>query len=99
MGLDAATNAADSAKWPPDHPLNPNLNGLNWSWQGGYVFLAIEGHYRSGKSGPERFCYHLARDPNRPGSASSRRSILLTMRASCSISTWDTAQRATSAFI
>jgi len=65
VGLDPAANAADASKYPADHPLNPNLNGLRWSWQGNYIFLALEGHYRAGASGLDGFVYHLAGDPNR----------------------------------
>ncbi len=35
LGPDAAANARDPAKLPADHPLNANLNGLHWNWQGG----------------------------------------------------------------
>ena len=35
VGPDAAANAGDPAKLPAGHPLNPNLNGLHWTWQGG----------------------------------------------------------------
>jgi cytochrome c peroxidase len=65
IGPDATANAADVSKIPAEDPLNPNLNGLHWSWQGGYIFMAIEGHYRTGKADPKGFAYHLARDPNR----------------------------------
>ena len=65
VGLDSETNNADPAKWPPDHPLNPNLNGLHWSWQGGYIFLALEGRYRANGAEIKGYAYHLARDPNR----------------------------------
>ena len=34
VGPDPAANAAKPERWPPDHPLNPSLNGLHWSWQG-----------------------------------------------------------------
>ncbi|MSU57093.1 MAG: cytochrome C peroxidase [Pedosphaera sp.] len=47
IGPDEKLNHADVAQFPADHPLNPNLNGLHWSWQGGYIFLAIEGMWRS----------------------------------------------------
>jgi cytochrome c peroxidase len=47
IGLDKETNHADPAGYGPKHPLNPLLNGLHWSWQGGYVFLALEGHWES----------------------------------------------------
>ena len=65
IGPDATANGADPAKLPAAHPLNPNLNGLHWSWQGGYIFLAIEGHYRTGASEVKGYAHHLARDPNR----------------------------------
>ncbi len=65
IGPDTATNAADPAKLPGDDPLNPNLNGLHWSWQGGYIFLAMEGRYRNAAPDLKAYTYHLARDPNR----------------------------------
>lgn len=65
IGLDAATNAANPAQYAPDHPLNPNVNGLHWSWQGGYIFLALEGTWRGADGKPGGFSYHLARDANR----------------------------------
>src|SRR5205814_9014806 len=46
IGPDAAANKSDPAKFPAEHPLNPNLNGLHWSWQGGYIFMALEGMFR-----------------------------------------------------
>lgn len=65
VGVDSETNAGDPARWPADHPLNPALNGLHWSWQGGYIFLAIEGHHRSGNDALRGYSYHFAGDPNR----------------------------------
>ena len=65
IGPDAAANAGGPAKLAADHPLNANLNGLHWSWQGGYIFLAIEGRWRSGASELNGYAHHLARDPNR----------------------------------
>jgi len=65
VGLDAATNAANPAQHAPDHALNPNVNGLHWSWQGGYIFLALEGNWRGADGKPGGFSYHFARDPNR----------------------------------
>ncbi|MGY8690612.1 MAG: MbnP family protein, partial [Verrucomicrobiales bacterium] len=57
IGVDPETNAADPNKHPADHALNPQVNGLHWGWQGGYVFMAIEGHHADGG-----FSYHLAND-------------------------------------
>ncbi len=65
IGPDATANASDPAKLAADHPLNANLNGLHWSWQGGYIFLAIEGHFRTGAAELKGYAHHLARDPNR----------------------------------
>lgn len=63
VGLDRATNASDPAKRPPEHALNPNVNGLHWSWQGGYIFMALEGMWRRGSDQPTGYALHLARDP------------------------------------
>jgi cytochrome c peroxidase len=65
IGPDATANVADPARWEAGHPLNPNLNGLYWSWQGGYIFLALEGRYRAPGGESKGFAYHLARDANR----------------------------------
>ena len=65
IGPDAKANTGDPAKLAADHPLNPNLNGLHWSWQTGYIFLAVEGHYRVGAADLKGYAHHLARDPNR----------------------------------
>ncbi len=65
VGPDAEANAADPGKFPADHPLNPNLDGLHWSWQGGYIFLALEGYFRTNNAEPAGYAWHLARDPNR----------------------------------
>jgi cytochrome c peroxidase len=65
VGLPPALNDRDPAGWGPAHPLNPNLNGLHWSWQGGYIFLALEGRFwRNGddQSKAPGFAYHLARE-------------------------------------
>jgi cytochrome c peroxidase len=66
LGLDAETNALDPARIPAGHPLDPNLNGLHWSWQGGFIFLAFEGFWKASNEGPvSGFAYHLGRDENR----------------------------------
>jgi cytochrome c peroxidase len=66
LGPDAATNAADPSHWPAGHPLNTNFNGLYWSMQGGYIFMALEGQYRGGTDELRGFSFHLARDAYRP---------------------------------
>ena len=66
FGLEPTVNHTNSAAFPPEHPLNPNLNGLHWSWQGGYIFLALEGLYRANGTSPwNGYAYHFARDTNR----------------------------------
>ena len=66
IGPDEETNHSDPAIYPATHPLNPNLNNLHWDWQGGYIFLAIEGHWRAPSAKlPGGYAYHFANDPNR----------------------------------
>jgi len=65
VGLDTAVNHGETASFSADHTLNPNLNGLHWSWQGGYIFMAIEGKFQIANQELSGFSYHLARDPNR----------------------------------
>ena len=61
VGLNPQLNASDPTKFGPEHPLNPVLNGLHWSWQGGYVFLAVEGRWQDGQESGG-FSYHLGND-------------------------------------
>ena len=65
IGPDTSDNERDPASFAPEHPFNPNTNGLHWSWQGGFIFLALEGKFRSETSPLSGFSYHLARSPNR----------------------------------
>lgn len=65
FGPDEKTNHADISKFPADDPLNPNINGLHWNWQGGYIFLALEGYFTKGTEKPTGYSYHFARDPRR----------------------------------
>lgn len=65
LGPDAQANAAPTTGYAPDHPLNPNVNGLHWSMLGGYIFLALEGNWIQGAAKPTGYSYHLARDANR----------------------------------
>jgi len=65
FGPDAKTNHADISKVPAQDPLNPNLNGLHWDWQGGYIFLALEGFFRAQKENLIGYSYHFARDARR----------------------------------
>ena len=74
IGLPPEVNHADIARWPATHPLNPLVNGLHWSWQGGYVFAALEGRWSDVAAAratpgrgedPRGFSYHLATDARR----------------------------------
>ncbi len=64
IGLDEKVNHSDPAQFTADHPLNPNLNGLHWNWQGGYIFLALEGMWRNAGGAIDGWSYHFARDTN-----------------------------------
>jgi cytochrome c peroxidase len=61
IGLSPQINHADSAQWPANHPLNPDLNHLYWGWSREYIFLALEGGWQNGGS-ESGFSYHLATD-------------------------------------
>ena len=63
VGVHPGLNHADPAQFSADHPLNPNLNNLHWNWEGGYIFMALEGHWRREKSSAvEGYAYHYATD-------------------------------------
>jgi len=64
VGLNTNLNHAAVARFPAGHPLNPDVNGLYWGWQGGYVFLALEGLWRNSAGEMDGWAYHLARDTN-----------------------------------
>lgn len=59
VGLDSAINYGNPAQWGPDHALNPLVNGLHWSWAGGYQFNSIEGDYLN-NGVIKKFSYHVA---------------------------------------
>jgi cytochrome c peroxidase len=65
VGLDPDLNHAKPEQFPAGHPLNPNLNGLHWSWQGGYIFMALEGMWKNSGNPYDGWAYHLAGDTNR----------------------------------
>lgn len=62
IGLDKSVNHADPSRFPVGHALNPLVNGLHWSWQGGYIFLALEGRYRQADGKIGGYSFHLAND-------------------------------------
>lgn len=65
VGVDQETNHDDPAQYPAEHPLNPNFNQLHWDWQTGYIFLAIEGRYRTADKELSGYVYHFANNPQR----------------------------------
>jgi cytochrome c peroxidase len=64
VGLGTNLNHANPAKFPAGHALNPDVDGLYWGWQGGYVFMALEGLWRNSGGEMDGWAYHLARDTN-----------------------------------
>jgi cytochrome c peroxidase len=64
IGLSSVLNHRNITNWVAGHPLNPDLNGLYWGWQGGYIFLALEGLWRNAAGELDGWAYHLARDTN-----------------------------------
>ena len=62
VGVPPKENHADPAGLPADHALNPNVNGLHWNWQGGYVFLALEGDWIKPDGNQGGYSWHLATD-------------------------------------
>ena len=65
IGPDKTSNHSDISKIAPNDALNPNLNGLYWSWQGEYIFIALEGQYRESNTPVAGYSYHLAHDTRR----------------------------------
>lgn len=66
VGLEGALNHADPATFPAGHALNPAVNHLHWSWQGGYIFMALEGNWRNGGV-VDGWSFHLAGTGNAVG--------------------------------
>jgi cytochrome c peroxidase len=64
VGLSTTLNHANPAKFPAGHPLNPDMDNLYWGWQGGYVFMALEGLWRNSAGQLDGWVYHLAHDTN-----------------------------------
>lgn len=66
IGLEEKVNHGDSASYGAAHPLNPAVNRLHWDWQNGYIFTAIEGHWRAeNDTAVNGYAYHFARVENR----------------------------------
>ncbi len=66
VGPDKKVNHGDPNRYRPGHPLNPNTNRLHWDWQSGYIFLALEGHWRAPEATDlQGYSLHFARSENR----------------------------------
>ncbi|MDB9881953.1 hypothetical protein OAD66_02350 [Bacteroidia bacterium] len=57
IGVDSAINHGNTNQYPSDHPLSPINNSLYWSWEGGFIFTALEGKTLAND---ESFIFHLA---------------------------------------
>lgn len=62
VGVPPDLNHANPAQFGSEHPLNPSVNGLHWNWQGGFVFLALEGRWLDDKRDLSGYSFHLATD-------------------------------------
>ena len=63
IGLVDSVNTSDPNQYPPEHPLNPILNGMHWDWNQGYVFYTMEGYYYDPDE--KLFSIHMAFANNR----------------------------------
>lgn len=67
VGVPKDANHGDPNRLAPDHPLHPVSNGMHWGWAGGYIFIALEGHWQLDKAPAGitgGWSYHLGNDEN-----------------------------------
>jgi cytochrome c peroxidase len=62
IGVRPERNHADPALLAADDTLNPQVCGLHWGWQGGYVFFAIEGRYVRPADALGGYSFHVGTD-------------------------------------
>lgn len=64
LGVDSVANHADPALWPNDHPLGlMRAAPMHWSWNAGYIFMKLEGRYRTANPLLDGFfSFHIGRD-------------------------------------
>ena len=65
IGLDSITNHSNPNLFEADHPLNPLVNNMHWSWAEGYIFLTLEGKVKIDSGQDKGFSYHVALLENR----------------------------------
>lgn len=65
LGLDSAINHSNPNQFAAQHPLNPNVNNMHWSWSGGYIFCTLEGECTNTPTGNKAFSYHIALNENK----------------------------------
>jgi len=81
-------NVFESGRGPVcGHPLDPNLNGLYWSWQSGCVFLALEGLWK-GSAEATASGYFLSAWAGTPTGPRSCLEASLEVPARCSLRRW-----------
>ncbi len=62
VGLNEEVNHSDPNNYAVGHALHPQMAGLHWGWQGGYIFMALEGHWQQEDGRQSGFSWHLATD-------------------------------------
>ncbi len=70
VGVQPDANHADPNRLAPEDPLHPVVNGMHWGWTGGYIFVALEGHWQfdhAPRGSTGGFSYHLAGNAHRVG--------------------------------
>jgi cytochrome c peroxidase len=64
VGVDPLADAADPNIYPVDSALHSDVCGLHWDWQGGYIYLALEGKRLRPDGEEDGYSFHLARTTN-----------------------------------
>ena len=62
IGVDTAANAADPTLQNADHPLAPKNPSMHWSWNTGYIFMALEGNWSDSDGSFGTFVFHIGLD-------------------------------------
>jgi len=62
IGVDTAANAADPTLPEANHPLAPKNPSMHWSWNTGYIFMALEGNWSATDGSSGTFVFHIGLD-------------------------------------